>query len=580
MNWREQYRLWLESDYFDQETKEELLKIKDDEKEIEDRFYTGLKFGTAGMRGEIGAGTNRINIYVVRRTTQGLARYIEKSGKKEQGVVIAYDSRRKSREFANETAKVLAANGIRVYLFDELRPVPELSFAVRELKTIAGVVITASHNPKEYNGYKVYWEDGAQPVTDITDRISEEIDKISDYSNVKLVGMDEAVEKGLINYIGKEMDDRYIRRVKQSSLNPRTVSKVADSFSIVYTPLNGTGNKLVRKVLSEIGFKNVLVIKEQELPDSEFTTCNPPNPEKRQAMDLGIQMAKRENVDLVLATDPDADRLGVAVKTSEGEYEILTGNQIGCIILEYILSQKKEKDILPEKGVVVKTVVTTELARAIAGSYGMETTDVHVGFKNIAEQINKAESEGNKAYIFGFEESFGYLAGTHARDKDAVEAAMLVAEAAAFYRDRGMTLYDGLLEIYEKYGYHIESNVSFTLKGSEGAEKISSMMSQLRGRKPGNFGGVKVGKMKDYLEGAAYEPESGAKSLMDAKKANVLYFEFENGGWFAIRPSGTEPLIKLYFGAKGRTRGEADNEVEKLKENILPEIKKMLGMEE
>lgn len=581
MNYKQKYDLWLNSDYFDSETKTELMQIRDNEKEIEDRFHKAIEFGTAGIRGEIAAGTNRINVYVIRRCTQGLANYILFNGEaaKNRGVVIGYDSRRKSEEFAHEAAKVLAANGIKVYLFDELRPVPEISFAIRELKAIAGICITASHNPREYNGYKVYGEDGGQPTTEITDTISDEIAKITDYSAVKITDMDNAVENGLIVFIGQELDDKYLENIKKSSVNPEIVSAVSDKrFSVVYSPLNGSGNKLVRRALSDIGFKNVFVVKEQELPDPEFTTCNPPNPEKREVFKLAIELAQQHNANFIIATDPDADRLGVAVKDSEGEYIVLSGNQIGCLILEYILSQKNAKGLLPSNGVVVKTVVSTELARAIARAYGVKTIDVHVGFKNIGEQINNALDSGDSQYIFGFEESYGYLAGTHARDKDAVEAAMLLAETAAFYESKGMTLFEGLEELYCKYGYYLEDNVRYTLKGIEGARKIKDVMHTLRDDKRQAFNDLKISSFIDYNECRRYDYDTGSETYIDIRKANVLYFRFDDGGWFAMRPSGTEPLIKLYFGVIGATKDEASKKIKYYKENILPNIEQLLGV--
>lgn len=577
MNYKETYKLWLTDDYFDERTKAELIKLDGDEKAIEDRFYTSLEFGTAGIRGEIGAGTNRINIYVVRRTTQGLANYILMSGDeaKNRGVLIGYDSRHKSTEFATEAARVLAGNGIKVYLFDELKPVPEISFAIRDLKTKAGICITASHNPKEYNGYKVYGEDGGQPTAEITDAISEQISKISDYSAVKMIDMSEAIEKGMITYIGKEIDDRYIAAIKEYSVNAGIASEIGDSFKVIYSPLNGSGNKLVRRVLAETGFKNVFVVEQQELPDPEFTTCNPPNPEKQQVYKLAIDLAEKQKADFIIATDPDADRLGVVVKNNNGEYIVLTGNQIGCVLLEYILSQKNKKGMLTGKDIAVKTIVSTELARTIANEYGAKVIDVHVGFKNIGEQINNIVSDGNKQYILGFEESYGYLAGTHARDKDAVQAAMLVTEAAAFYKSRGMTLYDGLNEIYGKYGYYLEDNVRYTLKGIEGAQKIKSAMDVLRKQKYRRFNDVKVNNFIDYNECINYDFVSKAESTIVMRKANVLYFKLEGEGWFAMRPSGTEPLIKLYFGAKGNTKEDAMHTIQYYKNNILPVIDKL-----
>lgn len=473
------YKFWVENDYFDTETKEELLSIKDNPKEIEERFYTDLEFGTGGLRGIIGAGTNRMNIYTVRKASQGLADYINSMGMQDRGIAIAYDSRYKSPEFALEAAKVFAGNGIKAFLFDELRPTPELSFAVRHLNAAAGVVVTASHNPKEYNGYKVYGEDGGQLPVEASNKVISYINKIEDITKIKIMEKEEAIEKGLLKIIGKEIDDVYISKLKTLSVNPETAKEIGSTFKIVYTPLHGAGNKPVRRILDEMGFKNVLVVKEQELPDSEFSTVKSPNPEEREAFKLAIELAEKEDVDLIIGTDPDCDRVGVVVRNKEGEYVALTGNQTGCLLLEYILSQKKQRGELPANGFVVKTIVTTELARAIAEAYNVELVEVLTGFKFIGEKIKQLDEFGDKKYLFGFEESYGYLAGTFARDKDAVVASMLIAEMAAYYKSRGLTLYEGLIEILDKYGYTLEGITSFTLKGKDGVEKIKSALKSL-----------------------------------------------------------------------------------------------------
>ncbi|MCX7843511.1 MAG: phospho-sugar mutase [Clostridia bacterium] len=572
------FKLWTENDYFDKETKSELEGIKDDPKEIEERFYKELEFGTGGLRGIIGAGTNRMNIYTVRKASQGLANYIAGRGEaaKRAGIVIAYDSRLKSPEFALESAKVFAGNGIKAYLFDELRPTPELSFAVRYLKAAAGIVITASHNPKEYNGYKVYGEDGGQMSLEATNAVLDEISRISDITSVKLMQKEEAMDRGLLQVIGKDIDDAYIQRLKTLSINPELVKSISDTFKIVYTPLHGTGNKPVRRILDEIGFKNVLVVREQELPDSSFSTVKSPNPEEKSAFVLAIELAAKENVDLIIGTDPDADRLGVVVRTSSGEYAVLTGNQTGCLLMEYILSSKKEKGELPSNGFVVKTIVTTELSRAIAANYGVELVEVLTGFKFIGEKIKQLDEEGDKKYLFGFEESYGYLAGTFVRDKDAVVTAMLVAEMAAYYKSKGMSLYDGLQEIYKKYGYSQEGITSFTLTGKEGIEKIKYAMNALRDRKPECFNDSQVSAIRDYKTSIRYDLETGKKSVLELPESDVLYFEMKDGSWFCVRPSGTEPKIKIYYGVSDSTLEASEKKLEILKNNVLGVVKPLL----
>ncbi|ODM24961.1 phosphoglucomutase [Clostridium sp. Bc-iso-3] len=572
----ELYKFWLENDYFDTETKEELLSIKDNPKEIEERFYKDLEFGTGGLRGIIGAGTNRMNIYTVRKASQGLADYINSMGLQERGIAIAYDSRYKSPEFALEAAKVFAGNGIKAFLFDELRPTPELSFAVRHLKAAAGIVVTASHNPKEYNGYKVYGEDGGQLPVEASNEVISYISKIEDMTKIRIMEKDEAIEKGLLKIIGKEVDDEYIAKLKTLSVNPELAAEIGSTFKIVYTPLHGSGNKPVRRILDEIGFKNVLVVKEQELPDSEFSTVKSPNPEEKEAFKIAIELAEKENVDLIIGTDPDSDRVGIVVRNKEGEYVALTGNQTGCLLLEYILSQKKQRGELPSNGFVVKTIVTTELARIIAEAYNIELVEVLTGFKFIGEKIKQLDEFGDKKYLFGFEESYGYLAGTFARDKDAVVASMLIAEMAAYYKSRGLTLYDGLIEILEKYGYTLEGITSFTLKGKDGVEKIKSALTNLREKQVVKFGEYEAVAVRDYLTSERYEVATGAREKLTLVQSDVLYYELKDKAWFCIRPSGTEPKIKIYYGATESSMGAAKEKLKHLQDNVLSVIEPLL----
>lgn len=578
MNSRALFDFWRSSDYFDPDTKRELEQIKDNPAEIEERFYRDLEFGTGGLRGIIGAGTNRINIYTVRKASQGLANYLNKNIKDagKRGIAIAYDSRRMSPQFAAEAAGIFAANGIKAYLFDELRPTPELSFAVRHLKAAAGIVVTASHNPKQYNGYKVYGEDGGQLPLDGSEAVFREIEGIADITSVKPMPREEAVKEGLLINIGKEVDDAYINSLKTLAVDPSAVSKAADTMKIVYTPLHGSGNKPVRRILKETGFKNVLVVPEQEQPDSEFSTVKSPNPEEKDAFKLAIELAKKEDVDLIIGTDPDSDRIGVVVRSSSGEYMVLTGNQTGCLLLEYILSQKKANGSLPANGFAVKTIVTSELARKIASYYGIELIEVLTGFKFIGEKIKELDETGKKEYLFGFEESYGYLAGTFARDKDAVVASMLIGEMAAWYRNRGMSLYEGLLELFEKYGYFIEGITSFTLEGKEGVEKIGSAMDSLRSRKASAFSGCKVKAVRDYERKEVTEILTGKKKPLELPVSNVLYYELSDGSWFCIRPSGTEPKIKIYYGVSESSMEKSKDKLDKIKENVVDEIKQLL----
>ncbi|GMQ64719.1 phospho-sugar mutase [Vallitalea maricola] len=558
MDYLKEYNMWLDNNYFDEETKKELREIKDKDMEIQERFYKELEFGTGGLRGIIGAGNNRMNIYTVRKATQGLANYIKISGQEaiDKGVVIAYDSRYMSPEFADEAALVLNANGIKAYVFESLRPTPELSFAVRELGAIAGIVVTASHNPAEYNGYKVYWEDGAQITSPKDVEIINEVKKVTDYKDVKSMDKETASKERLYNVIGKEIDDRYIEELKKQIINPDAIKKASEDFSIVYTPLHGTGNIPVRRILDEIGFKNVNVVKEQELPDSKFSTVSYPNPEDIKAFKLAIKLGKEKNADVILATDPDADRLGVLVKKDD-DYVALTGNMIGILLLDYILSQKKANNELPENGAVIETIVSTDMASVIADSYNVKLFKVLTGFKYIGEKIKEFKEEGSYEYLFGFEESYGCLIGTHARDKDAVVATMMVCELGAYYKLKGLTLYDALINVYEKYGYYKESLESVTLKGIEGVNKIKHILSTLRNEPLKDINGVKVTEAVDYLEDT------------DLPKSNVLYYTLEDGSWFCVRPSGTEPKIKFYFGIKDSSNDEADKHLKEFSKGVM-----------
>nr|WP_122012014.1 phospho-sugar mutase [Maliibacterium massiliense] len=569
MDPQKRYQTWLAAGWLDEASRKELEAICSDAKELEDRFYTTLEFGTAGMRGVIGAGDNRMNVYTVRRATQGLADYIVSQGAAlmARGVAIAYDSRRYSDVFAKEAALVLAANGIKAYLYESLRPVPQLSFALRKLRCIAGIVITASHNPPQYNGYKVYWEDGGQiPPAHAADVLAC-IDRIEDYGAVRTVSQAEARQKGLLVMIGKEMDDAYIARVKSLSLRPDLIEKLGDDFKVVYTPLHGTGNVPVRRVLTEIGVKHLFVVPEQELPDPDFSTVRSPNPEDHDAFTLAIAMAKKVGADVVLGTDPDCDRIGVLV--SEGDvYTVLTGNQTGCLLLNYILEQRKAQGTLPKDGMVIKTIVTTELARAICADYGVQLMDVLTGFKFIAEQMECFEQAGTPTFLFGFEESYGCLTGTFVRDKDAVIASMLAVEAAAWYRSRGMTLYDGMQELYKKYGYYKESVASFALPGKDGMEKMQAIMSALRNQAPKAVGSVAVSGLRDY--------QSGVRTLCDGQmealtlpSSNVLYFELADGSSVVVRPSGTEPKIKVYYMVHDATEALAEKKMDALKKAFM-----------
>ncbi len=569
MSYTQQYNFWLNDDYFDQATKEELRGIAGDEKEIEDRFYKELEFGTGGLRGVIGAGTNRMNTYTVRKATQGLANYIIKQGGKDKGVAIAYDSRRKSPEFADEAALCLAANGIKAYVFDSLRPTPELSFALRTLKCISGIVITASHNPPEYNGYKAYWEDGAQVTAPKDREIIEEVKNVTDYHEVKTMSREDAIAAGLYQVIGKEIDDAYMAELKKQIIHPEIIKEVADDIKIVYSPFNGTGNVPVRRILSELGFKNVYVVPEQEMPDPDFTTLDYPNPEDPKAFTLALRLAKEKNADIVLATDPDADRLGIyALDTKSGEYIPFTGNMSGMLIAEYILRERTSTGRMPENPALVTTIVTTNMAGAIARDYNVKFIEVLTGFKFIGEQIKLFEQTGSNNYVFGLEESYGCLAGTHARDKDAVVAVMCLCEMAAWCKKNGITVWDQMLNLYEKYGYYKETQYAITLKGIDGAAQITEMMNRLRSNPPKSFGDLTVKELRDYDRDVAVNLETGEEKSTGLPKSNVLYFDLSNDSWCCARPSGTEPKIKFYMGVKGDSLEDAEKRVEKLTEAL------------
>ena len=571
------YQEWLSNPYFDEATKAELKAIEGDENEIKERFYMDLEFGTAGLRGIIGAGINRMNIYVVRRATQGLANYIIKQGAADKGVAIAYDSRNMSPEFAMEAAMTLAANGIKAYKFESLRPTPELSFAVRELGCVAGINITASHNPPEYNGYKVYWEDGAQFTPPHDKGVTEEVLAIEDLSSVKTTDEASAIAAGKYEVIGKEIDDKYIAQVKAQVVNQKAIDEMQDQIRIVYTPLHGTGNIPARRVMKEIGFTHVYVVPEQELPDGNFPTVSYPNPEAKEAFELGLKLAKEKDADLVLATDPDADRLGVYVKDAKsGEYIPLTGNMSGSLLCEYVLSQKQAEGKIPADGQVVKSIVSTNLIDAVAKAYGAELIEVLTGFKWIGKQILKNETTGTGTYLFGMEESYGCLIGTYARDKDAISATAALCEAAAYYKQKGMTLWDAMVAMYEKYGYYKDSVKSIGLSGIEGLAKIQSIMETLRNNTPAEVGGYKVVSARDYKLDTIRDMETGAVKPTGLPASNVLYYDLEDGAWICVRPSGTEPKIKFYFGVKGTSLEDADQKEADLGAAVMAMVDKMM----
>ncbi len=574
MNYLEEYKKWCESPEFDEETKKELQAIKDDEKEIEDRFYKELEFGTAGLRGIIGAGTNRMNKYTVGKATQGLANYILKQGTQDKGVAISYDSRKMSKEFSMQTALILNANGIKTYLFENLRPVPELSFAVRQLECTAGVMITASHNPPKYNGYKVYWDDGSQIVSPRDKDIINEVRNVKTFSEIKETTREEAEKSGLFNIVGTEMDDKYIQTLKKLVLNPETVKKQGKNLKVVYTPLHGTGNTIAERLLKEIGIENLYVVPEQKEPDGNFPTVDYPNPEDPKAFKLALELAKKVDADVVLATDPDADRLGIFAKdTKTGEYMSYTGNMSALLIAEYRISQMKEKGILPSNGMFITTIVSSELAKAIAKEYNLECIEVLTGFKNIGAVMRKADETGDKKYVFGFEESYGCLIGDYARDKDGIAAVMALCEAACYYKENNLTLWDQMINIYEKYGYYKEAQVSIVREGSEGAEEIKQMMTNTRNKDITKIGDYKVLTFKDVEKDIVKNMITGEISTTGLPKSNVLYYELEDNSWCCVRPSGTEPKIKLYMGVKGKTEEDAKSKLEKLKEAMIEEVK-------
>ncbi|MEN7553472.1 phospho-sugar mutase [Clostridioides difficile] len=562
MDYKNNYEMWLNSPYFDEQTKNELLSIKDDEKEIQDRFYKNLEFGTGGLRGIIGAGTNRINIYTVRRATLGVLNYIMKTqGEegKQKGIVIAHDSRYMSREFCIEVAKTLSAYGVKAYIFEELKPTPELSFAVRYLKCAMGIVITASHNPKEYNGYKVYDSDGGQICIDMANDIIAEVNKIDDYSTIKSIDFEEALSKNLITILDNEVDDEFIKAVKKQVLRQNIIDEYGKKLKIIYTPIHGTGNKSVRRVLSECGFKNVMVVKEQELPDSNFSTVKYPNPEEKSVFNIAIEMAKNNGTDLIIGTDPDCDRVGIVVKDSSGEYVVLNGNQVGSLLVRYILESLVEENELPKNNpTIIKTIVTSELGAKIAKAYNVDCLNTLTGFKFIGEKIKAFEESNDRSFIMGYEESYGYLIGTHARDKDGVVSSLMICEMAAYYSSKGMNLYEALIDTYNKFGYYKEDLKSVTLKGIDGIKKIKEMMLYFRSVKIDNVADVKVDKILDYKDG-----------VDDLPKSDVLKFLLEDGSWIAIRPSGTEPKIKFYFGANSDNQEDVEFKLNNLISYIL-----------
>ena len=578
MSYMETYREWCTNPYFSEETRAELEAIKDNEAEIEDRFYRQLEFGTGGLRGVIGAGTNRMNSYTVRQATQGLANYIISQNGQEKGVAIAHDSRIMSPEFAEEAALCLNANGIRAYVFDSLRPTPELSFAVRELGCVSGIVITASHNPREYNGYKVYWEDGAQITPPHDKNILAEVAKVTSFTQVKTMAKEDAVKAGLFVTIGKEIDDRYMEELKKQSIHPEIIKEMAKDIKIVYTPLHGTGNLPVRRVLKELGFENVYVVKEQELPDGNFPTVAYPNPESPKAFELALKLAKEVDADIVLATDPDADRLGVYVKDSKtGEYHSLTGNMSGCLIGDYVIGQRKERDgSLPADGAFIRSIVSTNMADAIADYYGIELVEVLTGFKFIGQKILEFEKTGKGTYLFGMEESYGCLTGTYARDKDAIVASMTLCEAAAYYKTKNMTLWDAMLAMYERYGYYKDDVTSITLKGIEGLAKIQEIMNTLRDQAPQEIGAYKVTAIRDYKKDTVTDLATGRVTPTGLPASNVLYYEMTDGAWVCVRPSGTEPKVKFYLGVKGTSLTDADQKSADLSKAVHAMIDKML----
>lgn len=572
-DYRKNYEYWLSDPYFDEETKKELKNIENDETEIQDRFYKELEFGTGGLRGVIGAGTNRMNIYTVRRATQGLANYILKEGTKDKGVAIAYDCRRMSPEFADVAALCLAANGIKAYVFDALRPTPELSFALRTLKCTAGIVVTASHNPPEYNGYKVYWEDGAQVTSPRDTDIVKEVAAIKDFSEAKTMDMDEAKKAGLYNVIGKDIDDKYIEELKKLIIHPDIIKEMSKDIKIVYSPFHGTGNVPVRRVLKELGFENVYVVPEQELPDPEFTTLDYPNPEDPKAFTLALKLAKEKDADIVMATDPDADRLGIYAKdAATGEYMPFTGNMSGILIAEYRIRELQKLGKLPKNGAVIKTIVSSNMIDPISEKYGQKLIEVLTGFKYIGEQIKWFEENNSYEYVFGYEESYGCLVGTHARDKDAIDAVMCLAEVAAWCKKNGITIWDQMINIYKEYGYFREGIHTVTLKGIDGAQEIQNIMERIRKEPPKEFAGLKVNEFRDYKADKCVIISTGEEKKTGLPTSNVLYFDLDNNSWCCVRPSGTEPKIKFYMGVKGTSLEDSEKKLEELKEEVIKKL--------
>ncbi|HDR4557401.1 phosphoglucomutase [Bacillus thuringiensis] len=571
MNWRQEFSRWLSYAQLDAELKEQLENMKQDEKKIEDSFYKNLEFGTGGMRGELGAGTNRLNVYTVRKATKGLASFIEKLGEeaKKRGVVVAYDSRHKSPEFAMEVAATLGARGITTYVFESLRPTPVLSFAVRHLHTVSGIVLTASHNPPEYNGYKVYGEDGGQLPPKEADELISYVNAVEDELTVEVADVEQLKADGLLHIIGQEVDDAYAAELNNVIINKEMVQKVGKDLKIVFTPLHGTSNISVRRGLKEVGFTDVTVVKEQELPDPNFSTVKSPNPEEHAAFEYAIRDGEKVGADVLIATDPDADRLGVAVRNHNGEFQVLTGNQTGALMLDYLLSQKKENGTLPENGVVLKTIVTSEIGRTIAKAYGLDTIDTLTGFKFIGEKIRQYEESGQYEFQFGYEESYGYLIRPFCRDKDAVQSVLFACEVAAYYKSQGKTLYDGLLEVFEKYGFFREDLVSLTLKGKDGAEQIQEMMATFRENPPKEVAGLTVVAVEDYKASIVTSLQDGHKEEIHLPKSNVLKYQLEDGSWFCLRPSGTEPKIKFYFGVKDSSLQNSEQKLLTIKEDIM-----------
>lgn len=580
MSWKEIADKWLNNESLDGNLKEQLYKLKEDEKSLEELFYKNLEFGTGGMRGEIGPGTNRMNIYTIRKASEGLAQYLLSKGEEsaKRGVVISYDSRHMSPEFALEVAKTVGKHGIKSYLFSELRPTPELSFAVRHLGAAAGVMVTASHNPPEYNGYKVYGDDGGQLPPKQADALTNFVNSVEDELSIKVTGKEELLANGLLQYIGEDIDQIYLENVAKIQLNKEIVEKVGEELKIVFTPLHGTANKLVQEGLKQFGFKNVTVVKEQEQPDPNFSTVKSPNPEEHAAFELAIKYGKEIDADILLGTDPDSDRLGVAVKNAEGEYQVLTGNQTGAIMLHYLLSQKAEKGLLPENGIVLKTIVTSEIGRAIAESFGIPTFDTLTGFKFIGEKIKEYEKTGKHTFLFGYEESYGYLIGDFVRDKDAVQAAIFAAEVAAFYKAQGKSLYDALIEIFEKYGYYKEALSSLTLKGKDGAEQIANILEEFRSNPPKEIAGIRVTAVEDYKASIRKQLSNGKLNPISLPKSNVLKYFLEDGSWFCVRPSGTEPKCKFYFAVKGSSLNESEQLVNNLQQGVMDKVHHIVGM--